>query len=214
VDDAVVEATLPALPRIVAEMIRFQRQMGCRPGEVCILWPCNVDTTGKVWDYRSESNKTEDHEHKRVIFLGPKAQEILRPYLLREKTSNGFTPADSEQKRNELRRENHKTPRKSSQARRRPKRRPKRSPGHRYTTESYHWAISRAVKIVNRSRPVDGVLPSWSPDQLRHHVAAEIRRQAGLEAVQAVLGHAPMNVSEVFAEQHWNLAAATMQKIG
>ena len=35
VDDATVEATLPHLPDIVADMVRFQRSTGCRPAEVC-----------------------------------------------------------------------------------------------------------------------------------------------------------------------------------
>jgi hypothetical protein len=49
---------------------------------------------------------------------------------------------------------------------------------------------------------------------LRHNAATEIRRQAGLEAVQAAPGRATMNVSEVYTEKNWNLAAAIMQKIG
>ena len=35
VDEATVEATLPHLPPIVADMVRFQQLTGCRPGEVC-----------------------------------------------------------------------------------------------------------------------------------------------------------------------------------
>jgi hypothetical protein len=37
VDDEVVEATLPYLPEIVADMVRLQRLTGARPGEVCGL---------------------------------------------------------------------------------------------------------------------------------------------------------------------------------
>lgn len=33
VDDALVDATLPSLPEIVADYLRFQRLTGCRPGE-------------------------------------------------------------------------------------------------------------------------------------------------------------------------------------
>ena len=83
-------------------MIRFQRLTGCRPGEVCILRPCDVDTSGEVWAYRPESHKTEHHGRDRVIFLGPKAQDVLRPYLLRDKTAYCFVPAESERKRNAL----------------------------------------------------------------------------------------------------------------
>jgi integrase len=47
----VVEATLPHLPRVVADMVRFQRFTGCRPTEVCILRPCDVDKSRKEWWY-------------------------------------------------------------------------------------------------------------------------------------------------------------------
>jgi integrase len=43
VADTVVNATLPRLPEVVADMVRFQRLTGCRPAEVCILRPCDVD---------------------------------------------------------------------------------------------------------------------------------------------------------------------------
>jgi integrase len=73
VADEVVEATLPHLPEVVADMVRFQRLTGCRPGEVCILRPCDVDTSSDVWAYRPGSHKTEHHGRHRVIFIGPKA---------------------------------------------------------------------------------------------------------------------------------------------
>ena len=34
VDDPLVEATLPHLPAVVADMVRFQRLTGCRPGKL------------------------------------------------------------------------------------------------------------------------------------------------------------------------------------
>jgi integrase len=43
VSDEVVEATLPFLPVVVADMVRFQRLTGCRPEEVCMIRPCDVD---------------------------------------------------------------------------------------------------------------------------------------------------------------------------
>ena len=41
----------------------------------------DIDTSGKIWEYRPESHKTEHHGKERVIFLGPRAQEIVRPFL-------------------------------------------------------------------------------------------------------------------------------------
>jgi len=48
VDDATVEATLPCLPEVVADMVRLQRMTGMRPAEVCILRPSDLDRSGDV----------------------------------------------------------------------------------------------------------------------------------------------------------------------
>ena len=52
VEETLVDATLPHLPPIVADMVRFQRFTGCRPGEVCQLRPMDLDRSGEVWQYR------------------------------------------------------------------------------------------------------------------------------------------------------------------
>jgi len=62
VADEVVDATLPHLPVVVADMVRFQRLTGSRPGEVCQLRPMDVDRSGEVWQYRPESHKTQHHD--------------------------------------------------------------------------------------------------------------------------------------------------------
>lgn len=53
VENAVVEATLPHLPEIVADMVRFQRLTGTRPGEVCGLRPADIDRTEEVWKWKT-----------------------------------------------------------------------------------------------------------------------------------------------------------------
>jgi site-specific recombinase XerC len=57
-------------------------------------------------------------------------------------------------------------------------------------------------------------VPTWHPNQLRHSAATAIRKHFGLEAVQAVLGHKSLVVSEVYAEKNLALAAEVMRKIG
>lgn len=79
VTDAIVEATIPYLQPVVAAMIRFQRHTGCRPAEVCLLRPCDVDMSDEVWIYWPENHKTEHHGRHRVICIGPNAQDVLRP---------------------------------------------------------------------------------------------------------------------------------------
>lgn len=145
VADAVVEATLPHLPEVVADMVRLQRLTGMRPAEVCLLRPCDLDRRGDVWTYAPSSHKTEHHGRARVVFIGPKAQGVLLRYLARNPETYCFRPCDSEEKRRAARHEARVTPPSCGNA---PgtnvKRHPKRTAGERYETASYRRAIHRA----------------------------------------------------------------------
>src|SRR5215216_1961961 len=57
VADAVVDATLPHLPRHVRGLVQFQRLTGCRPAEACRLRMDEVDTSGPVWVYSPARHK-------------------------------------------------------------------------------------------------------------------------------------------------------------
>ena len=90
VSNEVVDATLEHCPPIVADMIRFQRLTGCRPGEVRTIKPSEIDTTHAVWRYAPGRHKMEHKSRGRVILIGPKAQAIIRPYLLRDENAECF----------------------------------------------------------------------------------------------------------------------------
>jgi integrase len=98
------------------------------------------------------------------------------------------------------------------------KAKPKRKPGDRYDSHAFGAAINRAIKIANRERlkvdPSAELLPNWHPNQLRHLVATEIRRQFGLEAAQVALGHSRADVTQVYAERDMTKAAAVIRMIG
>ncbi|MEN0111547.1 MAG: tyrosine-type recombinase/integrase, partial [Planctomycetota bacterium] len=167
VDDATVEATLPALPPVVADMVRLQRITGMRPAEVCLIRPVDVDRSGDVWVYRPSSHKTEHRGRERVVCFGPKAQAVLGRYLDREAASHCFSPRESEAARLAARHASRKTPIDQGNA---PgtnrKRRPRRSAGKRYTTDGYRRAIHRACDRAGVDR--------WSPNRLRHAAATEV----------------------------------------
>lgn len=144
VDDSIVNATLPHLPAVVADMVRLQRLTGMRPAEVCIVRPCDLDRSRDVWVYRPASHKTEHHGRERVIPVGPRAQAVLLRYLARDAQAYCFRPCDSEAKRRAELHGERKTPlscgnRPGSNRRRRPK----VAPGEQYETASYRRAISR-----------------------------------------------------------------------
>lgn len=220
----VVEDTLPFMPAVVADMVRVQLATGARPGEVCAIRPADITRAGKVWEYRPQSHKTEHHEHQRVIFLGPRAQEVLLPYLLRPSEAHCFSPADSVKKVEEAKRARRKTRVQPSQ-RNRKKSRPRKAPGLHYTRHSYSQAITRAIKAANRRRLADALaqgrgpiivplLPHWHANQLRHTAGTEIRRTYGLEAAQVVLGHSKADITQIYAERDFAKAASVAAAIG
>jgi integrase len=85
VADEHVDAILPFLNAAQRAMVQLQRFTGMRPGEVCIMRPCDLDCSNtKTWIYRPESHKTEHHDIERIVFLGPRAQDVLKPFLFRD----------------------------------------------------------------------------------------------------------------------------------
>ncbi len=203
IDDATVDATLKHLPKVVADMVKLQRLTGARPSEVCNLRPMDVDKSKKVvWLYRPESHKTEHHDRGRIIFIGPKAQAILKPYLKRDRDAYCFRPVESEEQRRAAQHAKRKTPlRQGNSPGTNRKRKPARPPGEQYTTASYRRAIERACDLAFPHAKLSG-LPAcemtdkqkadlkkwrkthrWAPNRLRHTAATEVRREFGLERV-------------------------------
>jgi integrase len=81
---AAVAAVLGAVRDATAGMIRLQLATGMRPAEVCALRRAHLHGRADgVWEYRvpAEWNKTAHHGGDRVVYLGPRAMEIVRPYL-------------------------------------------------------------------------------------------------------------------------------------
>ena len=221
VDEDTVAATLPHLPPAVRDMVEFQRLTGCRPGEVGSLRPRDIDRSESVWVYRPGSHKMEHRGRQRLIFVGPRAQTILQPYLLRDADSFCFSPADSQRRRHRELRESRQSKVPPSQ-RDRSKARPQVKPGERYLKDAYARAIQRAC---DRAFPPPDELNEddrvtwrkdhrWSPNQLRHAAATTIRQQFGLEAAQVVLGHSRADVTQVYAERDNTLAARIMGQVG
>lgn len=245
VDDDVVARTLPHVPAIVADMIRFQRLTGARPGEVRSMRGCDVqrfETTKRAlplfevqeraepprelatWIYTPKHHKTEHHgkKHKRVIAIGPRGQEILRPYVLRI----SFTP----------------------EALCFPTAR-----GGMYSKDVYNRLIARGCeiafdmpaelreaairklkgqlkrgdlspddrgKIEQQAAELEALAAAWrarhcwSPNQLRHAAATEIYERFGKEAAQEVLGHSREKTTEEYISKRLKKASAVMQEVG
>ena len=207
VPDELVERVLPHLSPTVATMVRVQRLTGMRPQEVVLMRAVDIDMSDPTcWIYRPHRHKSEHHERERQIFFGPRARELLRPFLDVAPTSYLFSPRRAEEQRHVNRRSHRRSPRTPSQGAHCPKTEPRRQPGDLYDDGSYRKAIRRACKKLG--------IPIWFPNELRHSAATEIRRRFGLEASQAVLGHSELGTSQIYAEVDRTAAYKIMSEIG
>lgn len=190
VDPDVFEKTIALLPPTLADMARVQRHTGMRPGEVCAMRSGDLALNERnLLVYTLRTDKTDyrrDASQKRKIYIGPKVEAILAPYLLHADDPDAyvFTPENAIAERNRAR--ITKNPRRK----RKPK---KRRLTPCYNTASYAKAISRAAQAAG--------VTHWTPNQLRHLFASEIRQKYGLEAAQIMLGHAKADVTQIYAER-------------
>src|SRR5262249_11135074 len=133
VPEASVDAVRPHVSRQVWAMIELQRLTGARPGEVVIMRTCDVDTSGDVWVYTPKRHKTQHHGRERAVLLGPRAREVLRPWLRPAATQYLFSPKEAMAELREGQRRRRKTPLYPSQRDRPRKKNPKRILGERYS---------------------------------------------------------------------------------
>src|SRR5262245_13522074 len=178
-----VDATLPFLNDTLRAMVGVQRHTGMRPGEVCRIRGCDIDMTGKVWLYRPVKHKNAWRGRSRVVAIGPKGQEVMRPWLKLSTQAFLFSPAEAEARRNAEKSAGRQTPmtpfhfRRAEAARKRKRR---RSPRERYSAESYARAIARAcdkafpppgdlarAKVPAKRRAANGKAPAmrWENDK-------------------------------------------------
>lgn len=95
VPDVYVDAALPHMPRAVAAMVLVQRWTGCRPSEVAQMRGCELGMGGDVWEYRPRSHKLDHQAGKdRIIMVGPRAQEVIRPWLKPDRSAYLFDPRE------------------------------------------------------------------------------------------------------------------------
>lgn len=200
-----VERTIRELSPVVGDMVRVQRLTGMRPGEVCSMRVGDIDQSGDLWIYTLRTDKTDYRRevgNKKRIPLGPRAQAVLFPYLLEKENHPDdfiFTPAEAVAAVKLERRRNAVHPRRElgdDRTEYRPC----------YDACSYRRAVHRAAERA-------GVRP-WSPNQLRHLFASEIRARYGLESAQVCLGHANANVTQIYAERDFNAAKEIAKEIG
>ncbi len=108
-----VDAVRPFLSKSAREFAELQLVTGARAGELIEQRVCDieVDEQTGVWSYWPPKHKNAHREHERVIYFGPRAQDILQPFRTeRAETDHLFSPAEAEADRREERRAQRTTP--------------------------------------------------------------------------------------------------------
>jgi site-specific recombinase XerC len=117
------------------------------------------------------------------------------------------------------------------------RRKPQRTIGERYDTTAYAMAIKRACEAafampdelrerLGQDNSAEGVAKRraarkawraanvWHPNQLRHSAGTRLRREYGLEGAAAVLGHAKVETTQIYAERHATAAREIAAAVG
>lgn len=246
VPEHLLDGVIPFLNKPVQAVVRLQLLTGARPGELLAMRPIDIeiDEMHGIWTYRPETHKNAYREKDRVIFFGPKAQEIIRPLLTNRSTdSYMFSPAEAEAERRVAASAARKTPlscgnRPGTNRRDHPKRRAR----DHYTTTAYcrsiqyacdkafppparlaqqeketakEWAARLKAEEIWQELVAWRRSHRWHPHQLRHSAATFLRREFGLEAAQLTLGHASAQITDaVYAERDRARVMEIMRKIG
>lgn len=241
VSEALISPICPHVAPQVWAMIELQLLTGMRPGEVVLMQGLHLETTGKVWTYLPESHKTAHHGHSRRIFIGPRAQDVLKPFLKPDLNAYLFSPIEAEKKRRAVLTANRRTPLSCGNrpgTHRKPH--PVRRPDKHYSVDSYRRAIERGCfKAFPPPSPLGRAKGEthaqwkkrltakqleelsawqrehrWHPHQLRHNAATRLRKEFGIEVARVILGHRSPLITEVYAELDDAKAIQVIQKIG
>jgi integrase len=166
---------------------------------------CDLTFGEPTWLFRPVEHKNAWRGRDRVIPLGPRAQAIVRAFLTDDPQAYVFSPRRAVAEHHARRAAARRTKRSPSEESRRTAV-PGSGRAARYDRRSYRQAVVRACRRAG--------VPPWSPLMLRHTAATLIRARFGLEAAQAVLGHARADVTQVYAERDLARAHAVAAAFG
>ena len=205
-----IEAVKPLLTRPVRAMVDFMLHTGCRPSEAVRLRWSEIDTTCDVWTYRPSDHKTKHKGKGRVIQIGPRAQQVLNKMRELSRTDYVFDPQTGVDE--------------VAQRQRGPQATGQRV-GEAYSVQSLRNGVLvgcerafgcppelKTAALRNRRKGESKRKHTerkelakawrkkhcWSPGQLRHTKATEVRKHSDLETAQQILGHSSKTTTERF----------------
>ena len=204
-----IDAIEPYVSHQVWTLVQLQLLMAARAGELVLMRPRDIDRSGKIWVYTPTQHKTAHYGYERKIYIGPRGQAVLTPFLLRSHDTYCFSPAEAETERRAKAHAARKTP---LQYGNRPGTNRQASPeqkiGDYYEVAAYRRVITRGCDrafpppqpLDEKERKAWQKVHRWHPHQLRHNAATNLRKEFGLEAARIILGHRSAAITEVYAE--------------
>lgn len=188
VEEADYLATLKIMPKTPRAILELMRLTGMRPGEACrVTWGEVEEIEGGLWRYAPKRHKNAYRGQRRSILLGPKAQAVLSTHAARGSIPDG-EPIFCAKRDKAVRMKGRETKRKLKK------------------TPTGGYAPGVLCKIV-RETCKRAKVAHWHPNQLRHLLLTEVRRELGLEAAQVAGGHKQADVTQIYAERDEAVAA-------
>ena len=82
-----------------------------RSGELVVMRAIEIDMSGGIWTYSPKDHKTAHHGYERTIYIGPRAQKVVLPFLEGRGVNNFlFSPKNADAERRAIMHKNRKTP--------------------------------------------------------------------------------------------------------
>lgn len=228
-------AVVPRLATPVRAILELLWWTGARSGEIWSLRTCDIVRDCEPWQYCPKQHKNAHRGHNRVIFFGPKARAVLKPFLDDKNPGKYlFSPADVVRAKREAAKVPHRSDARRAQAAatkrkqeararlaKTGKARPKssRQPGDRYNRNSFANALRRCCERHS--------LAYFNPHRLRHTARSRLEELVGEAAAAAVtgkafasdetratLGHTHRAMTARYGGPSHGLAAVTMEQYG
>lgn len=209
-DLADVRRTQEHCTQSVRDMIELMVVTGCRPTEVFRMRAVDIDTAGPVWKYTPVTHKTQHHGKTRVIYIGPKGQQVLARYFGRGRVDLPvFSPKLSEVERREAM---HAARTTRLSCGNRPgthrKASPERTPGTAWNGSSFGHAIEAAQTRA-------GIETKWCAYQIRHLSLTAFRAAGSLDATAVLAGHSSTKITdEIYAQRDEAKALELVARVG
>lgn len=161
IDRSTVEATVRHMAPTLAAMVWTCWFTAARIGEVCQIRTCDIDRSRDVWIARPANHKSAHWNIDRVLPIGPRLQDLVRPFLDEGRpTEFIFRPERAQQERG---------------------RRPRADTRPCYDSASFGLALRRACAAAG--------VRNWTSHQLRKAAATRAVETDDMETAALLLGH-------------------------